>query len=329
MLYIEPPSTDAAFHFAAEEYAMAHFGRQPVMMIWQTGPCAMLGRNQIADAEIDLNLARRRGIQVVRRSSGGGTIFTDAGTLLFTMILSFRPGDDCKQMEREQVARPVARALRRLGIPAIVEGRNDMTVEGKKFSGLAQYLQGGRLCTHGSLLYNADLELLAQVLKPDEEKIKSKALRSARSRVTNLVDYMHEPLGVRGFREALKLELFHADKFQEICFTADDLAAIQSIRDAKYASAEWLYGHAPPFTFHNRRRFSAGAAEIFLDIKNNVIASCRICGDFLSLAPVSELEARLTGLPYHREDLTAALENASFNFYLGGITTGELIDLFF
>jgi lipoate-protein ligase A len=207
MLYIEPRSTDAAFHFSAEEYFMTRVhADEAIFMTWRTGKCAMLGCNQVAHAEIDVRLADQAGIQIVRRASGGGTIFTDPGVLLYTMILPlpYRGTSDVKRLESEYVLGPVVSALRGMGIEAGAEGRNDIMLNGAKISGLAQYVKGLRLCTHGSLLFSADLDELAAVLKPDDGKIRSKALRSVRARVANISPLLPGAGDIEGFRRLLK-----------------------------------------------------------------------------------------------------------------------------
>jgi lipoate-protein ligase A len=328
MLYIEPESTDAAFHFSAEEYCMRNFEwDEPVFMIWRTDKCAMLGSNQIADAEIDLAMAERMGLQIVRRASGGGTIFTDLGTLLYTvrLPLPFEGSGDVTQLERDFVAGPVVRALNRMEVPARLEGRNDIVIDGRKISGLAQHARKNRLCTHGSLLYDADLETLVQVLRADEEKISSKALRSMRSRVTNISPYMKERLFIRQFWDELKKNLREEWNFAEYELSAGDKAQIEEIKSEKYASSEWTFGRAPRFSFHNQKRFPMGKVEVFLDVKGGVIDSCKISGDFLGLTPIRGLEERLEAKLYQRRSLEESLADVELEPYIGGITLRELL----
>ncbi len=330
ILYLEPKSMDAAFHFSVEEFAMLSLLKdEPVLMLWRTEPCAMLGRYQVADAEIDIALAEQKSIQVVRRSSGGGTIFTDQGTILYTVLLPYKEGDDVKQLQSEFVAGPVARALNDMGIPAKIEGRNDILLEGKKISGLAQYLSGDRLCSHGSLLYDADLELLARVLKPDAEKIKTKALQSVRSRVTNLVDYMKKPVSTQGFMTALKAKLFAAGDVHEYFLNEHDIAVIEKIRRDKYANPGWNFGKSPRFTFHNKKRYPLGQLEIFLTVEKGKITACQIYGDFLGLLPSSQLEQKLTLKPYQFQAIKEELQAVNLQNYLGGITLQQFLDCMF
>ncbi|MDR3294980.1 MAG: lipoate--protein ligase [Clostridiales Family XIII bacterium] len=330
LIYIEPRSTEAAFHFAAEEYCMRHFqGKEPIWMIWQTEKCAMLGRNQIAAAEIDLAEAEKSGVQIVRRSSGGGTIFTDLGALLFTVILPYGENDDAKQMAMCAAAEPVIRALYQMGIPARLEGRNDILVDGKKVSGLAQFIAKGKLCSHGSLLFDTDLEELTRFLKTDEGKIKSKALRSMRSRVTNLIEYLESPCPPRIFWDRLKQHLFEDLDIREYHLTEQDIREIEAIRAEKYANPEWTFGKAPKFSFANAKRFPGGKIETYLEIEKGRISECRIHGDFLSLVSVRSLEEQLKGRTYRVEDVRRTLETTDLRPCLGSITAEELIACMF
>jgi lipoate-protein ligase A len=309
---------------------MRHFpGEESIWMFWQTDNCVMLGSNQVAGAEIDLEVARAEGIAIVRRSSGGGAIFTDAGTLQYTVILPYSGREDVKKLEQEHIAAPMLDALHRLGIPARLEGRNDILLEGKKVSGLAQFVKGRKICNHGSLLYATDLALLAKALRPDEGKISTKALRSVRGRVARLADYLPEPVPTEEFRDLLKEELFRARPVREYVFSQADLASIEATRLSKYANPEWTFGKAPPFSYHNQQRFPLGKVEVFLEVKKGLLVACKVQGDFLGLAPICELETALAGRPYQKEALREAIKSLDLGLYLGGITGEELLSCLF
>lgn len=333
MYYIETKSNDAAFNLAAEEYVMRCFpAERPVFMFWQTKKCVVIGRNQIAAAEIDLQSAQSLGIQIVRRASGGGSMFSDPYNIMYSFITPFNGLDDPKKIEREQLAEPMAQALQKMGIPAVVEGRNDITANGKKFSGLAQYAIKNRLCSHGSLLYDSDLEILAQVLRPDHGKIESKAIKSIRARVGNLSEYFNPGISVTEFLERLKFNLF--DMFDEINienydFTEQDTEQINIIKTEKYANPEWINGTTPRFSFHNAKRFPAGKIEIFLNVERGVINSCKIFGDFLGILSVKELEEKLTNQPHDFGLLSDILSKEDLRLYLGDIKREELLECLF
>jgi len=331
MLFIEPKSFDPAFHFAAEEYCMQHFNiNTSIWMLWRTNNCIMLGSNQIPGLEIDMPSAIRHGIQLVRRPSGGGTIFTDPGTIQYTVILPFQPEMDVKQVEREVLAATMLKVInQKLGLPAKLEGRNDITLHGRKISGMAQHVQYGRLCGHGSLLYDTNLDILTQVLNPGEDKIKAKSIRSVRSRVTSLRSHIATPLTTDDFFSYLKQEWITEHRMEEYEFTAEDIARIDEIRLAKYANDDWTYGKTPKFSFHNRVKYEMGILEVFLSIEKGMIDDCSIKGDFLSVLPIAPLQEQITGQPYRREVLHDALENVNLSPYLGGITREQLLDTLF
>lgn len=328
MIYIEPNSASAAFCLAAEEYITRNFDKfeEPVFMFWRTEKCVVIGKSQIAAAEIDLQAAHLHNVQIVRRPSGGGAMFSDAGNIMYSLITAFDTSEDPKKIEYEMLIGPMIEALKKMGIPAVSEGRNDITVEGTKISGLAQYAIKKSLCTHGTLLYDADLDMLARVLKPDDEKVSSKALKSVRARVNRLYEYFEPRIPVTKFLEGLKSCLFEWMKPRNYDLTKYDTEQIELIRLEKYSNPEWTNGSAPKFSFKNSKRFPAGKLEVFLDVRRGVITNCKICGDFLGILPAEELEKKLTGCPHEFAALEKALKTVDLRFYLGGITLGELME---
>jgi len=330
LLYIETESKDAAFHFSVEEYIMqSPLSDEPVIMIWQTHPCVMLGNYQIPDMEINLKYAQDAGIQIVRRSSGGGAIFTDLGTLLYTVILPRMKTQYPQQIAKEMVSSLVIGALNQMGIPAVLEGRNDILVDGKKVSGMAQYVRHGQVCTHGSLLFNADLEMLTQALRVDADKIRSKAVRSVRSRVTNLKGYVRTGCSVREFWELFKRNLFADRQVRIYELTSHELAQINLIYLEQYGNPTWTVSRAPRFSFHNSKRFTGGKVEVFLDIVKGTVVSCAIYGDFLGTAPIRDLEEQIEKIIFQYQSVDSALSEISLAPFLGDITKEQLLSCMF
>jgi lipoate-protein ligase A len=324
MIYVVTNSDRASFAFAAEEYVMRDLRPQePVLMLWSTRPTVMIGANQVVDLEIDRAKAETAGVDIVRRSSGGGTIFTDSGTLLITIILPHSDQADMKEVIRDHLAGPVTRAIAALGATAVLEGRNDILIDGKKISGIAQFVKYGYLTSHGSLLFDADLDMLSGLLTVDNEKIASKALRSVRSRVTNISVHIKEK-SIEAFKSALLKSFMEPNGFTTYELTAEDLAAIDRIQKEKYDDPQWTCGRTPSYTFHNSRRFQGGRITVFLDIKGGVIQACRITGDFLTLHPLSTIETRLTGIRHDRKSIRDALESIEDQNTLGSVTMEEL-----
>jgi lipoate-protein ligase A len=349
---------DCAFHFAAEEFVMERIKPDsPVLMLWRTDMTVMIGANQVAETEADLLYAKVRGISVVRRSSGGGAIYTDPGVLLYTIILPFTDETDTKAVIADYLANPVIEALWRMGVTASLEGRNDILVEGRKISGIAQYIRKGYLCSHGSLLFNANLAELARVLTADDEKIVSKALRSVRSRVTNIAEHLpadrpagtpasgadhpagtpaagaNRPAGtpaadILAFMKNLRESWRDRFGLTEYEFTESDVSAIEKIREGKYASKEWTLGRAPRYSYRNSKRFPGGGVKVFAEVRGGVIEDMRITGDFLSLRPVAVLEEKFIGVPFNAEALAGAVSENDVRRALGSITKEELLSVF-
>jgi len=357
---------DAAYSFALEEYLLHKVELEsPVIMLWQTQPCVMIGQYQIAQAEVCMPSAQQQGITIVRRPSGGGAIFTDGGTFLLSMILPahLTQGGKVDRYPQkhawETFAGLLTTVLGELDIPAKPVGRNDILVDGKKISGKAQHVHKGRTCTHASLLFDANLDLLAEVLKVDDEKFRTKAVKSIRSRVTNIKDYaaQHE-LPIKDyvpdqFAQALKGALIDITGAKELKLGTADKKQVAQIYREKYGNPEWTLRKAPPFTQQATKRFPAGRLDIYLEVSKGIVRACSIHGDFLGTAPMQELEACFIGQPYTREAFTQVLEKVNkkqdtlildeadsklfteishphnLSAYLGEITAKELINCIF
>jgi lipoate-protein ligase A len=332
MRYLEPDSKDASYHFAVEEYLTEAPGwDEPAVMLWQTDKTVMIGSNQVARAEISEAACALSGVKVVRRRSGGGTIFTDPGTLLYSVILPFSDKDDAGVIIRKQVADPIVSALRAMGIPAKLEGRNDILVSGRKVSGLAQFVNNGMICSHGSLLYDADLDLLTRVLDVDPEKIRSKSLRSVRSRVTNLKEYMTNPLTTQDFFQSLKKYLFETNSLTEYRLSEDEHLSVLAIKQSRFDSIGWTYGRTPRYSFKNVGRYPGGRIEVHAEVKQGILVSCNIRGDFLGLLPIEGLERIVEGREFDRDSIRNAIGHSGqdISAYLGLLTVADLLDVLF
>jgi len=239
VIFVYIDSRDAAIHFSVEEFFTRNIrSDKPVLMLWQTDKTVMLGNNQVVDAEVDKRYAAAAEIQIVRRSSGGGAIFTDLETILYTMI---QPLAKDAIVHREEVAETVINALKKMGVPAVREGRNDILVEGRKISGLAQYTLGSHICTHGSLLYNTDLETLTSVLIADYNKLHPKGITSIRSRVTNIKPYIDKECTVNEFLERFKKIILSDTDFRTYELTAREIEQVNNIYIGKYANDAWNF----------------------------------------------------------------------------------------
>ena len=171
LFYLDLHTTDAAWNLAAEQYVFESLPRdRSYFMLWQNRSAVIVGKHQDTLAEINRPYVEAHGIQVIRRPSGGGAVYHDLGNLNYTIITDSGSTD---RLDLSLFCQPVLRVLRALGVPAELTGRNDLTVEGRKFSGSAQYLRQGRILHHGTLLFDSDLGAVQQALRVDPEKIRS------------------------------------------------------------------------------------------------------------------------------------------------------------
>ena len=197
MIYIETGSTDVCYNFGLEYYFTVEkpLG-DTVFLFWRTTPTLMVGRYQNVLEEVDKAYADAHGIRIVRRMSGGGTIYTDMGGWQFTFIEDAQ-GEDIRF---QQYIAPVIDALGEVGVKAAFNGRNDLTIDGRKISGNAQYRLGGRVVHHGSLLFDTDLAQMAAATTVDRYKIRSKSIQSVRERVTNIAEHLPAPMDAESFK---------------------------------------------------------------------------------------------------------------------------------
>ena len=321
-IYLETGSTDPRYNLAFEEYVLRNYTQGDILILWQNANAIIVGRNQNAEAEINKAFVAEHDILVVRRNTGGGTVYHDMGNLNYSFIT------DVDGLERDTLHRfltPVVKALQGLGLEAEASGRNDILVSGKKVSGTAQQLLNGRILHHGTLLFDADTSVLAGALNPDPTKYQSKGIASVRSRVGNIREQLADNMDIAGFWQYLKGALLAGETVQ-IQLNERDLQAIEKLKAEKYDTWEWNFGRSPTYQFTNRKRWPGGLLDIHLSVQAGAISEIRIFGDFLALLPVSELEEAIEGCAYEQNALLSAISDIDLVPYLGTITLQELVD---
>ncbi len=324
--FLDLHTTDPAFNLAAEEYVFNSLPRDcGYCMLWQNDNAIIIGKHQNTLAEINPTFVEQRGIRVVRRLSGGGAVYHDMGNLNFTFITD---AGDVEELDFRLFCQPVIRALARLGVAAEVNGRNDMTIDGKKFSGNSQYIRDGRVMHHGTILFDSDLSVVSQALQVDPAKIQAKGIQSVRSRVTNVRPHLPKDASLPQFRQFLLQEIAQENGGEEYIFTAEDLAAIEELKQQRYGQWEWNYGESPACTLMKKRRFEGcGSVEAYLTVEHGLICSVSFRGDFFSAREPEELAQRLIGLRPERQAFAAALENCNVGAYFTGLDSAQLLDL--
>lgn len=258
-------------------------------------------------------------------SPGGGAVYHDMGNLNFTFIAD---AGDMESINFRLFCRPVVAALAKIGVTAEINGRNDMTIDGQKFSGNSQYLKEGRVMHHGTIMFDSNLDLVAQALHVDQEKIRAKGIASVRSRVTTVRRHMASPVTLEEFRSLLLREILEQQPGDEYVFTEEDKAQIAQLRAERYATWEWNYGQSRDCEMRRQRRFPAcGSVEVHLTTDHGVIQDLHFTGDFFSVVEPEVLAEKLRGVRLEEQSLRAALADETVSRYFSGLENGELIEL--
>ena len=202
----------------------------------------------------------------------------------------------------------------------------NITIDGQKFSGNAQYRKQGRIMHHGTLMFDSDLSVVAQALQVSQDKIESKGIPSVRSRVTTIRPYLRQDVSLEQFKALLLEAMFEGTPMEPYSLTTQDLAAVQALRDSRYATWEWNYGASPKWSVRKRRRVEGvGVIEVFLVVEQGRIAAADFRGDYFSAEDSGPLSARLMGLPLEPSALTDALRDVPVDRYFTGLTAEALV----
>jgi lipoate-protein ligase A len=318
---IENKSTKPQYNLALEEYLFLRAmedGTQ-FFMLWQNEPSIIVGRFQNTLEEINTSFVEEQGIHVVRRNSGGGAVYHDLGNINYSFVMP-NSGD----FDFTFFTGPIIRALAALGARAELSGRNDLAIEGKKVSGGAQYRRRGIMLHHGTLLYDADLEVLSLALRPSEDKFQSKAVKSIRSRVGNIKEYLQTPLSVAEFQERLQHGI---QGLTPLALDDDSLAEVEKLRAEKYSTWEWNYGSSPRFTERKKMRFPWGGVEAFLVVDAGTVSECSFRGDYFGSGEYEPLLSRLVGRPYTKESIAQAIGGFDTHAIFAGSVPADIIAL--
>lgn len=354
-------STDPYYNLAAEEYLLCHTSGD-IFFLWRNSPTVVIGKNQNAFAEIDTRFTEENNIAVVRRLTGGGAVFHDFGNVNFTFISP--AGGELAEGIREggldfgHFTQPIIDALNSLGIKATLTGRNDIAVtvdgEERKISGNAQCVynvtnsdgrnnntgndnsQNGLTKTlhHGTLLFSADFSNMQGALRVSPDKLKSKGIKSVRSRVANIASLLPE---------CRRAEISDAEKFMKYIagyvsniygvpverFDESFNAGIEKLTAEKYSTDEWNLRRMGSFDTERRRRFGYGSVELRMSVTEGRITALEFGGDFFGIRDVGELAARLCGVEYSPDVIASALDAVDVGEYIGGASREDIMGLIF
>lgn len=322
--------TDPQINLAIEEYVLKNFGEEDTYLLFYINqPSIIIGKNQNTIEEINTKYVEDQGIKVVRRLSGGGAVYHDEGNLNFSFITK-DDGDSFHNFAK--FTQPVVDALKQLGVPAELKGRNDLVADGRKISGNAQFTTRGRMFSHGTLMYDSEIEHVVSALNVNAEKIKSKGIKSIRSRVANISEFMDEKLSMEAFKAHILKYVFNVQDLQDVPryqLTEEDWQNIHQLSKERYQQWDWNYGKSPSFDIQKSHKFDSGLVDVRMDVSKGIIKDCKIYGDFFGIGDVSVIENKLVDTKYQRQALEDALADIDVPHYLGKITKEQLIDLIY
>lgn len=327
MLIIDSPSHDAYFNIALEEYLLYKYPTEDIFLLYINAPSIIVGKFQNTLAEINLDYVKDKNIKVVRRMSGGGTVYHDLGNLNFSFHTLLGTNDF---MDFSQFTEPVIHLLNELNVPAKLEGRNDLLVDGKKFSGNAKLARNGKMIQHGTILFNSEMSVLGDALKVNPLKFVDKAVKSNRARVTNLIDFLPDDMITDDLKELLIEEMLETNEGATIYQLSDeDIKGVNQLIEEKYNTWDWNFGFSPKYNFKNAKKVPAGFIEVHLDVeKGGQIEKAKIFGDFFASKPIEEFENLLINKNHDINTLNKLFESIDLTEYFGKVTQEEIIELF-
>ena len=340
MVYIALPDEETrrlSFYLAMEEYVARRLNTDDdCFFMWQVRPTVIFGRNQLIEAEVNLEFCRRNGIETYRRKSGGGCVYADMSNIMFSYITR----DEEVNFTFNRYINMVVLMLCKLGVEASSSGRNDILIRGarneeggarseeqeasewRKVSGNAFYHIPGHSIVHGTMLYDTNPELMEGALHPDVSKLERKGVKSVRSRVGLLKDYL--PFGVGELRQQLR----HLLCDRSITLADDDIQEIERL-EQRYYEPEYLLGSTGRADIVRKRRIEGcGMVELHFLLEGSLIRDVELRGDFFELGDAaSAFRKAMTGIPFTPESLREAIRTYHPEHTVRGLSEAEIASL--
>ncbi|AUF83248.1 lipoate--protein ligase [Mesoplasma syrphidae] len=317
--------TNPYWNLACEEYLTYNKNfKTPIFFLWQNQNTIVVGRNQNAYSEINIEKANANEVTIVRRNTGGGTVYQDLGNICFSLIVE----NDQKSINEnfQRTLNPIVDFLRDKNLNASFSGRNDIEIDGFKVSGNAQLKTNDRVLQHGTLLYDVDLAKINDYLIVDRTKMESKKIASVSSRVANISALLNETKDLKKFINDLKNSYLKNQDVEEINLSSEDLAVIDKLAKEKYSTWEWTFGKNASFAKTTKVYLpNKGLLEIRFSTSEGYISNIKFYGDFLGYLGTENLEKLLIGQKYEKDAITNVIRHINMAEIFGD--TFEIDDI--
>ncbi len=298
--FLSSPSNNPYFNLASEEYLLKQ-SNNFYIYLWVNSPAVIIGNNQNTLMEVNLKTAEDNGVKIVRRLTGGGAVYHDLNNICYSIIAPYNKDENSYML----FTKPVIEYLNFLGVNATFSGRNDITVDGKKISGNAQFIYKDRILHHGTILFDTDLSVLSKVLLENKLKTESKGVKSIRARVTNVLKHLPAPISCSEFYNGLSSHL--KKNYPIYSFTFNDVNNIEKLVNEKYSTYEWNIGYSPKGKNRFDGRFSFGTLSLTFDLVEGKIENAEIFGDYFQIKNPNELISKLNGKKFIKSEVVASL----------------------
>lgn len=303
MKYFISSSHDISYNLALEEYIFDTYRNGTYLLLWKNEPSLVIGKFQNVYQEVNLKAVAESDVKIVRRNTGGGTVFHDLGNLNYSLIMDYKPSEFGQY---DLYIGPVIRALNQLGVPAHKRNKSDIAVGRQKISGSAQTVFRNRILHHGTLLFDSDLSILYELLKPTSGRIESKSIKSVRSQVVNIKRYLQDPSMTMKELEQFLLQNLFDENMEGLVLSKAEQEAVKERKKKKYDTWEWNYGQSPSFDFLKKSVFGDGEIEIAIAVKKGRITECKLyASDSLGHLKEKLTQETYTGARYMYHELQA------------------------
>jgi len=324
MLYIFSNKNEPWYNIAAEEYLLKNF-KEDILYLYINSPSVVVGKHQNAIAEVNMDFANRNGLKIIRRISGGGAVYHDAGNLNFCFIKNF---PDSKDIAFRLFTSIIVDSLVSLGIDARHQRKSDIFIKHNKISGNAMHVYKNRVLEHGTLLFNSNIDNLKMALKDSSDKFRGKGVKSVKSEVANISEHMKQKLTMNGFVEKISFQIIsHLSDIRAYSFNETDITQINNLVKEKYSTWKWNFGYSPKYEIESQLNKYEDAIYFSIKVEKGLIVNPEIRDN--KNRRLSSIEAALDGLRHKKRDILEKLRSQNMDNITEGIRATDFVNKLF